>query len=123
MGAAFNEIEKGGNRMSQSHDGKETPCNGCTICCKCDAVGLYPQEEAMFQHEPHAYAAGEKMVAHRENGDCVYLGENGCTIHGNKPIKCQTMDCRAIYKNISPREALFHGLAKIRMRGKELCGK
>lgn len=25
--------------------------------------------------------------------DCIYLGENGCTIHGSAPIICRAFDC------------------------------
>jgi len=33
------------------------------------------------------------------NGDCFYLGENGCTIHGRAPWTCRDYDCRAIFRN------------------------
>lgn len=36
------------------------------------------------------------MLAHKDNGDCVYLGPTGCTIQHVKPQQCYEMDCRRI---------------------------
>lgn len=102
-------------------NGKNTPCNGCVMCCQGDAVGLYPQENMKYQSEKHCYFPGEKMLAHKPNGDCVYIEADGCQIHGYRPIKCQTMDCRIIFKMLSPSAALRNGLIKIWNKGKELC--
>lgn len=33
------------------------------------------------------------------NGNCVYLGENGCTIHDRAPFACREFDCREMFKN------------------------
>lgn len=32
------------------------------------------------------------------NGDCVYLGANGCTIHDRAPYVCRLFDCRDVFK-------------------------
>lgn len=40
------------------------------------------------------------MLAHKANKDCWYLGESGCTIHGETPLICRRMDCRVIAKAI-----------------------
>lgn len=74
------------------------PCNGCTLCCKGDTIRLLPEDNPLaYQTEPHERFPGELMLAHKENGDCVYLGESGCTIQETKPAMCRTMDCRAIF--------------------------
>jgi uncharacterized protein len=39
------------------------------------------------------------ILNRHENGDCVYLGENGCTIHDRAPWVCREFDCRSIFKN------------------------
>lgn len=36
------------------------------------------------------------MIAHKPNGDCVYLAGNGCTIHGRAPALCRAADCRSL---------------------------
>jgi len=33
------------------------------------------------------------------NGDCVYLGQVGCTIWERAPYECRKFDCRMVYKN------------------------
>jgi len=39
---------------------------------------------------------GKTILAHKENGDCIYLEESGCSIHGQQPYVCRTMDCRRL---------------------------
>jgi len=48
------------------------------------------------------------MIAHLPNGDCVYLGDNGCTIHGRAPALCRAADCRsvALRYNLQAAQAL-----------------
>jgi hypothetical protein len=29
-----------------------------------------------------------------DDGNCIYLGETGCQIHGRAPRACQAFDCR-----------------------------
>jgi len=75
----------------------DVPCNGCTRCCHNDAVRILPHEDPAKWHTvPHDYAAGARMLAHKPNGDCVYLGATGCTIQHDKPQQCYEMDCRDI---------------------------
>lgn len=33
-------------------------------------------------------------IAHKPNGDCIYLGDEGCSIHDTAPLICQEFDCR-----------------------------
>ena len=51
------------------------------------------------------------FLKQRANGDCIYLGRDGCTIHKRAPLICQTFDCRAFYlsKTRAERQALSHG--------------
>ena len=36
------------------------------------------------------------MLAHKPNGECVYLNERGCSIHGSAPALCRIADCRSL---------------------------
>lgn len=59
------------------------------------------------------------------NGDCVYLGEHGCTIHDHAPWVCRTFDCRELFKasdRIGRRRAIKRGdmTKEIFDRGREL---
>jgi len=78
------------------------PCNGCTRCCHGDAVRILPHEDASrWKTEPHPNVRGGRMLAHKADESCVYLGDKGCTIHEAKPQLCQEMDCRNLARNIS----------------------
>jgi hypothetical protein len=80
---------------------REVPCNGCTLCCQGDAVRLEEAELSMnYQTEPHPYVTGARMLAHKANGDCFYLGENGCSIHERAPLLCRSADCRSLAARI-----------------------
>lgn len=73
------------------------PCNGCTLCCQGDLIRIEPHEHALpFRTEPHPVMAGARMLAHKPNGDCIYLESGRCTIHGHAPELCQAADCRII---------------------------
>lgn len=78
------------------------PCNGCTLCCHNDAVRILPHEDAaQWQTVPHPWMVGARALAHKPNGDCVYLTATGCSIQETKPQICRDMDCRVIAQRIS----------------------
>jgi hypothetical protein len=43
------------------------------------------------------------LLATTENGHCVYLGGDGCTIYERRPFLCRSFDCRKHYL-ILPRQ-------------------
>lgn len=43
------------------------------------------------------------LLATKGNGECVYLGESGCTIYERRPLLCRSFDCRKHYL-ILPRQ-------------------
>ncbi len=76
---------------------RQVPCNGCTLCCQGDAVRLEADDNAIdYKTEPHPYIPGAFMIAHKSNGECIYLYERGCSIHDHAPSLCRTADCRAL---------------------------
>ena len=82
------------------------PCNGCTRCCHGDAVRILNHEDAsQWRTEPRPVAVGARMLAHKSNGDCIYLGKHGCTIHDSKPEQCREMDCRNLAAVITYTQA------------------
>lgn len=105
---------------------REVPCNGCTLCCQGDAVRLEPEDmNKGYRTEPHPYIPGALMIAHRPNGDCVYLGEEGCTIHDDAPSLCRAADCRAValrYDFMAARQLHAMGRLDIRVwdKGRQL---
>lgn len=104
----------------------DVPCAGCTLCCQGDAVRLLPGDDpAKYRTEPHPRVPGALMLAHKPNGDCLYLGDGGCTIHPSRPLMCRRMDCRNIAAAISwTRARKMDATGALRMavwrRGKDL---
>jgi hypothetical protein len=85
------------------------PCAGCTACCRGgELVVLFPEDgddPARFDHIEVPSPAGTILVLrHRENGDCVYLGAGGCTIHGRAPAVCRNFDCRKYFLSMPRNE-------------------
>ena len=76
---------------------RNVPCSGCTLCCQGDAVRLEPEDRAAdYLTEPHPYIPGARMIAHKPNGECVYLTDTGCGIHDRAPSLCRSADCRLL---------------------------
>lgn len=102
------------------------PCNGCTRCCHNDLIRLLPSDDpTQYRTIPHPYRRGAKALAHKPDGDCVYLGKNGCIIHATKPQMCREMDCRRIALALSWTQARKLGAQRrisigVWRRGKEL---
>lgn len=70
------------------------PCNGCTACCQNELLMLHPE----FGDNPREYltqkAGAKDALQQKENGDCIYLGKQGCTIWERRPAMCREFDCR-----------------------------
>lgn len=79
------------------------PCGSCRLCCINAAIVLHPQcGDIVETYERRATAhplTGETvfMLKHKPNGDCVYLGPDGCTIHDRAPAICKEFDCRRAF--------------------------
>jgi hypothetical protein len=119
-------------RAMESGATSDVPCNGCTLCCQGgDAIRILPGEDAsQWATEPHPFVEGALMLAHKRNGDCLYLGDIGqgklgCTIHGKNPLICRRMDCRVIATKIGFTHARKHpGLNMLVWnKGKQLLKK
>jgi Fe-S-cluster containining protein len=74
-------------------------CGGCRICCLGDTVALVQGDDpAQFKTK---LVDGRRVLAKGKDGNCVYLGQKGCKIHGRQPIACRTLDCRRDYLALS----------------------
>ena len=97
------------------------PCNGCVRCCRGDCIRLLPDDDAsQYQTEPHDHFPGALMLAHKPNGDCVYLLANGCGIHGSAPRQCREMDCRNLARGLTFTQARKLNVVSVWRRGREL---
>src|SRR4051812_18488076 len=76
------------------------PCGTCRRCCQKNSIVMLLAHEGdvveSYQHEiVDLPGAGRGPILKRQaNGDCIYLGESGCTIHGRAPVICKVFDCR-----------------------------
>ena len=73
-------------------------CGGCGRCCQGKTIPLNPYEVARIA--AHQGISTTEALARftsdigaslrsRENGDCVFLGAIGCTIHASRPLACR----------------------------------
>ena len=106
------------NAKPKSLPTKYVPCSGCTLCCCGDAVRLLPEDKTRnYLTEPHPFIPSALMIAHKQDGSCIYLDDNGCTIHGHAPSLCRSADCRALAVKLNFEEAMkLHNLRRLDIR-------
>src|SRR5262245_61224973 len=56
------------------------PCGSCRLCCQNHTLVMLTDAENPADYET-VTRKGALCLAMKENGDCIYLGEQGCTIH------------------------------------------
>jgi hypothetical protein len=83
-------------------DGLHFECTGCGACCKLGGGFVYPSLEDVGFAAKHLDLSVKGftetyMELHKgeyvfkNNGDnCIFYGENGCTIYEARPIQCRT---------------------------------
>ena len=81
----------------------DVPCGNCHHCCHSEIIPLVPEEGDDLNRFAHNVVdiPGQgpmAILAHKPNGDCVYLDATGCSIHGHAPFICRTFDCRHWYR-------------------------
>ena len=58
---------------------------------------------------PLADGATIEVIKPRPNGDCLYLGPGGCTIHDRAPAICRAFGCRKYFASLLAQRAPYHG--------------
>lgn len=110
---------------------RDVPCGSCHLCCRADSIILHPKygdDPSLYETEPEPRFPGMLRLKHKSNGDCIYLGEDGCTIHEYAPVICRSFDCRELVK-LTPytqtRKLVKRGILDRHTinRGRELLGK
>lgn len=91
----------------------DVPCGGCQACCKAELIALVPEDGDIVESYDHEMVfidgVGEfAFLKHRKNGDCVYLGRDGCTIRERRPALCRAFDCRGFFLSKTRAERLEH---------------
>jgi Fe-S-cluster containining protein len=88
-------------------------CGKCRACCQHETVVLQPAKGDVVDSYLHWIMDGPIVEAtarslgidaktlpvlqRQSNGDCIYLGPKGCTIHDRAPVMCRLFDCRKFY--------------------------
>jgi uncharacterized protein len=81
----------------------DVPCNGCTLCCREEAIFLHPEdgdvvESYDVQEMDHPLKPGRAfMLKKGADGNCIYLKDGGCSIYERRPIICRKFDCRKLF--------------------------
>jgi uncharacterized protein len=73
-------------------------CHACNRCCRNKAIRVSPYEILRLARylcisttqfvENHTEAGGT-VLRSKENGDCGFLGERGCSVHPDRPLACR----------------------------------
>jgi len=73
-------------------------CRACNRCCHNKAIRVNPYEVLRLARfldisttqfiECHTEAGGT-VLRPKENGDCGFLGEHGCSVHPDRPLACR----------------------------------
>lgn len=89
------------------------PCGSCRLCCRSDVIMLFPDEGDIIESYEHAVVElpeGRGAILKKgADGNCIYLGPDGCTIHDRAPLICRMFDCRRWFlsKTRNDRRALI----------------
>jgi Fe-S-cluster containining protein len=82
---------------------RNVPCGSCRRCCQLDLIVLHPENgDVIADYETEVRfnpitGRPAHVLKHKPNGDCIYLGPEGCSIHDRAPVSCQEFDCRLMY--------------------------
>jgi hypothetical protein len=112
----------------------DVPCGTCRACCRNQRILLEP-DELGYLTVPTArgqHGTPVRMLQHQPDGACIYLTEQGCSIHERAPRACQSFDCRA-WLRLFPEsdwdqmeqdglDGEVVGSARIRLSGKLIDG-
>lgn len=77
------------------------PCGDCRACCRnWQAIVLMPEDIGRYPYDtvqPLQCSDLPPMLKHTEDGSCIYLGVDGCTIWEHRPTLCRAFDCRGAF--------------------------
>lgn len=95
------------------------PCNGCTMCCKSAKLALviHNPNEAQF-YNTFINDSGEHEIVRKQNGECIYLRTNYCSIYEKRPTLCKEFDCRgyAIMNSVGKYDSSISEKGKLMLK-------
>lgn len=75
------------------------PCGDCHLCCTGNEQIIVFAEDDPAQFKTEINELGFMVLPHKPNGDCIYLEDGKCRIHGRQPYICRAFDCRHVYNS------------------------
>ena len=93
----------------ETAENNAVPCGTCHHCCTHEWIFLRPEQGDIAELYDTVDIVSPttglpaKALAHKPNGDCIYLGDSGCTIHGRHPAVCRAFDCRRFFLDMLRR--------------------
>ena len=94
-------------------------CSQCGVCCRLFVINLSEKEynsgkfKTMFDEFvpdwKEAVLVGANLLSQNDDGSCVYLKDNKCSIHDSRPLSCKNFFC------FSENPKFFNMLEKIRL--------
>lgn len=100
-------------------------CNSCGSCCKLFYINLTKQEyesgkfETIFKNDGlgvnfnMAKDCGANFLAKKADGSCIYLENNKCRIHTDRPNVCRSFFCNSKAKRFEGMREMIKSEKKI----------
>lgn len=80
----------------------DVPCGSCKLCCTGRSAVMvmsdHGDDVASYDTTTFPGMGDIPFLKFKPNGDCMYLGVEGCTIHDRAPFMCRIFDCREQHK-------------------------
>ena len=85
-------------------------CSSCGLCCRLFYINLTKEEYRSGRYKTQfekfglidnfkkAIACGANILKQKENGNCIYLKGNKCSIHKSRPQVCKEFFCTSKLK-------------------------
>jgi Fe-S-cluster containining protein len=85
-------------------------CSQCGLCCRMFLINLTEEEYRSGTYKTHlqkfgfiadfrkATGCGANILKHKEDGECIYLKENKCSVYNIRPSACREFFCTSKQK-------------------------
>lgn len=102
------EVRHGGGLSTVKKHLGDVRCGSCRACCWHPCVNIQPDEDVTGL-KTETRPDGTVALERKEDGSCVHLGPQGCTVYAKRPRACRGYDCR-IFSIVGVRPAYLPGM-------------
>jgi hypothetical protein len=90
---AYSRFKVTGDRAELAAMTSTVNCRSCRACCiEYVDTPLLPVDAA--EGLDVEIRDGRRFLRKKANGECVHLGDQGCTVYEQRPSTCRVFDCR-----------------------------